>query len=202
MQASYGELQTSLGLQPAVIRSHYARELTPSEGKELNRIFTYFGKLGSDPNVSNVSLRNPISQRQILYILSSDCAELIEAMFQLLALAGQTFHLEENNFYSFQLFMLVYHPELLPVMRVQQGWTHVSDCTDILKEIRVYVEYYRRPTRTQRHKGYRDKGSLPDEQFRLRQGCLTEYYAEQARLIAQHDRELHDMLEIAFGFLQ
>lgn len=200
MQAT-NEQYDNLRFSPGVIRSPLARDITASERQELRRIFTYFAKLGSDLNVQSVELKSPISQRQVLYILSSDCAELIEAMFQLLALSGQNFHLEENNCYSFQLFMLFFHPELLPVMRVQQGWGHISDCSDILKEIRVYVRYYRRPTRTQRHKGYRDKGSLPDKQFQLRQGCLTEYYAEQARIIAEHDRELHDMIEVAFGFL-
>lgn len=196
------EQQDQLRLTPSVIRSPMARDLNDSEKQELKRIFTYFSTLGSDPNVQDVYLKEPLSQRQILYILSSDCAELIEAMFQILALAQQKFSLDENSIYSFQLFILFHHPELLPVMRIQQGWEHISDCSDILKNIRVYVKYYRRPRRLQRHKGYRDKGSLPDVQFRLRQDCLTEYYAEQARLQANHDQELKDMIEVAFGLMQ
>ena len=184
------------------IRSRYARNLTPGEEHELNRIFEYLSKKGSDPNVQDVYLKEPLSQRQILLILSSDCSELIEAMFQLLAMAGQRFTLEENNNYSWQLFFLFYCPQLLEVLRTQQGWMHRSDCTDQLREIRVFVKYYRRPKRQQRHKGYRDKGSLPDEQFKLRSECLTEYYAEQARLLCEHDRELQDAIQIMIGYLQ
>lgn len=192
----------SLRLNPLVIRSRYARSLTQSEQHELSRIFSYFAKQGSDPNVQDVFLKDPLSHRQILFILSSDCADLIEAMFQILALANQKISLDENNEYSLQLFSLFCHPELLNVLRQQKGWNHIPDCTDQLKQIRVYVKYYRRPKRSERHKGYRDKGSLPDEQFKLRQECLTEYYAQEAKLLCDHDRELRDTIEVLFGLLQ
>lgn len=195
------QLYDNIRLCPLVIRSNFARSVTRSEQQELNRIFTYLSKEGSDPNVQEVFLKDPISQRQVLYILSSDCAYLIEAMFQLLAISGQNFRLEENDAYSLQLFVLFYHPELLPVVRNTRGWGHVADCSDILRQIRVYVKYKRRPKRTQRKRGYQDKGTLPDVQYRLRQGCLTEYYAEQARKIIEHDKGLRDTIELTFGFL-
>lgn len=194
-------LLDSIRLCPLTVRSHLARNLTPGEQQELARIFTYFSKKGSDPQVSDVYLKDPLSQRQILYILSSDCAELIEGMFQILALAGQKISLDSNNQYSLLLFLTFYHPELLPVLRTQCNWNSVPDCTDVLKQIRVYVKYYRRPKRTQRHKGYRDKGSLPDQQFKLRQECLTEYYAYEAKLLSERDKELKDTIEVLFGAL-
>lgn len=196
-----GYLENLLSLRSKPVRSKFARSLTVGESQELERIFTYLSKKGQDPNVANVHIKQPFSQRQILFILNSDCSELIEAMFQIIAISGMQFHLEENNSYSFLLFLLFFHPELLPTVRTQRDWRHVPDCTDTLKEIRVYTEYYRRPKRTQRHKGYRDKGNLPDEQFRLRQECLSDYYAEEAKLIAEHDSDLRDTIELFFGYL-
>lgn len=189
-------------LEPLPIRSSLARDCSPGEIKELNRIFSLFAKAGSDPNVSNVTLKDPLSERQILYILNSDCAELIEAMFQILALGEQKFSLDSNNKYSLLLHILYNCPQILPVLRTEYGWKHVPDCTDTLRSIRVYIQYYRRPKRTQRHRGYRDKGSLPDEQFKLRQSCLSEYYAHEAKLIIEHDRELKDTIEFLVGLLQ
>lgn len=176
------------------------RLLTVGEQTELIRVFSVIEKLGSDPNVQDVYLKNPISQRQMIMILSSQCPDLIEGAFTLLAFNNQQFSVE-NDAYSFWLYALCFHPEVLPVLMNELGWRYQTDLTDTLKEIRVYAQYYRRPKRTQRHKGYRDKGSMQSEQSRLRRDCLTDYYAEQARFRVEHERSLHDTMELMVGFI-
>lgn len=175
-----------------------ARPCTAGEKTELRRIFKVLTEAGQDPNVQDVYLKNPISQRQLLMILSSQCPQLIEATFQLLAFNRQEFRVG-NDKYSIWLYALTRHPEILPVLVNELHWSYQPDLTDVLKEIRVYKQYYRRPKRPQRHKGYKDQGSQQPEQSRLRQQCLIDYYAEQAEQLARTDREFKNYIEFLVG---
>lgn len=177
------------------------RPLASGEKQELERIFKVISDAGSNLNVQDVYLKSPISQRQLMMILSSRCPQLIEATFMLLEFNRQPFRVQSDK-YSFWLFALTRHPELLPVLQSELHWSYQSDLTDVLREIRVYIQYYRRPKRTQRHKGYRDQGSMQPEQTRLRQSCLTDYYAEQAEQLARTDREFRDAVELMVGMIQ
>lgn len=191
-------LRCYIGDYPDAFFATGTRQLSSGEEKELRRIFKVITDAGSDPNVQDVYLKNPISQRQLEMILSSQCPKLIEATFMLLEFDRHPFKVQ-NDKYSLWLYALTRHPEILPVLQQELHWSYRSDLSDVLKEIRVYILYYRRPKRAQRHKGYRDKGSMQPEQTRLRQSCLTDYYAELAEQLARTDREFRDTVELLVG---
>jgi hypothetical protein len=84
----------------------------------------------------------------------------------------------------------------------QFGLSIQDDLTDVLKNIRVRVIYKRRPKRSQRPRGYRDRGNLPSQQSQLRRKLTFDEAAEEAYFLIQRDRELSDTLDFLIGLIQ
>jgi hypothetical protein len=82
------------------------------------------------------------------------------------------------------------------------GLTIREDLTDVLMNVRVRVIYKKRPKRSQRPRGYRDKGSNPTQQQKFRRQLCFDEAAEEARYLIQRDRELSDTLDYLKGLIQ
>lgn len=177
------------------------RSLRNSESREINRILTYLAKETNDPNVSDVKLKNDLSPREILMFLSSGCPELINFLGILLAYSGYGISLNTNDRYSIILFVIQRSPEVLPTALREFGLTVQEDLTDILRNVRIRVIYTKRPKRTQRHRGYRDKGSLPTGQAIFRRQLSFDEAAEEAGYLIQRDRELKNTLDFILGWI-
>jgi hypothetical protein len=176
------------------------RDPTPSERREITRIINFWSKVYNDPNVDDVSLKNPLSERDVFLLCSSCCPEIIELTFQLLTLQGQ-FSVNPESETSLLLGVWWHCPEIFRVLLSEKGWNIRTDLTETLRNIRFRVRYYRRPKKVQRHRGYRDKGTLPDRQRILRQSCLSEYYAEELKNLIERDKCLHDTIELLYGLI-
>jgi len=177
------------------------RSLNTREKLEINRILKFLEKEGSDPNVQDVALKNDLSQREILMFLSSGCPELINFLGILLAYSNSSFSLNAQDRYSIILFVIQRCPQVLPKALQEFGLTVQDDLSDILKNVRIRVIYKRRPKRTQRHRGYRDKGSLPSEQSQFRRQLCFDEAAEEAEFLIQRDRELRNTLDFILGWI-
>lgn len=177
------------------------RSLKNSESREINRIFAYLEKETSDPNVSDVRLKSELSQREILMFLSSGCPELINFLGILLAYSNTAISLNSNDKYSIILHIIQRCPQVLPVALREFGLSVQEDLSDILRNIRIRVIYKQRPKRTQRHRGYRDKGSLPSEQAIFRRQLSFDEAAEEAEYLIQRDRELKNTLDFILGWI-
>jgi hypothetical protein len=177
------------------------RSLNSRESLEINRILKFLEKEGSDPNVQDITLKNDLSQREILMFLSSGCPELINFLGILLAYSNSSFSLNTSDRYSIILFVIQRCPQVFPKALQEFGLTVQDDLSDILKNVRVRVIYKRRPKRTQRHRGYRDKGSLPSEQSQFRRQLSFDEAAEEAEYLIQRDRELKNTLDFILGWI-
>jgi len=177
------------------------RSLNARESLEINRILKFLEKEGSDPNVLDVRLKNDLSQREILMFLSSGCPELINFLGILLAYSNTSFSLNISDRYSIILFVIQRCPQVLPVALKEFGLTVQDDLSDILKNVRIRVIYKRRPKRSQRHRGYRDKGSLPSRQSQFRRQLSFDEAAEEAEYLIQRDRELRNTLDFILGWI-
>jgi hypothetical protein len=177
-----------------------SRVPTSSERQEITRIINFWSKAYNDPNVNDVNLKNPLSERDVFLLCSSCCPEIIELTFQLLALQGE-FSVNPESETSLLLGVWWYCPQIFRLLLAEKGWNIRTDLTDTLRNIRFRVRYYRRPKKVQRHKGYRDKGTLPDRQRVLRQSCLSEYYAEELRYLIERDKNLRDTIELLYGLI-
>jgi hypothetical protein len=177
------------------------RSLRNSESKEINRILTYLQKEGTDPNVQDVKLKNDLTQREILMFLSSGCPELINFLGILLAYSNFGITLNSNDRYSIILFVIQRCPQALPTVLREFGLSVQEDLSDILRNVRIRVIYKTRPKRTQRHRGYRDKGSLLSEQASFRRQLSFDEAAEEAEYLIQRDRELKNTLDFILGWI-
>ena len=197
-------MRIQLQIQPYVnlkANSDGFRSLRSSESREINRILTYLAKTTTDPNVQDVKLKNDLSQREILIFLSSGCPELINFLGILLAYSGYGISLNTNDRYSTILFVIQRCPQVLPTALREFGLTVQEDLTDILRNVRIRVIYTKRPKRTQRHRGYRDKGNLPTEQAIFRRQLSFDEAAEEAEYLIQHDRDLKNTLDYIQGWI-
>lgn len=186
---------------PLIANSDGYRSTTTRERVEINRILKFLEKAGSDPNVQDVQLKNDLTSQEILYFLSSGCPELVNFLGILLAYSNSTFSLNSEDRYSIILHLVDRYPQVFPVAMREFGLTIREDVSDVLQNIRVRVIYKRRPKRSQRHRGYRDKGNLPDQQSQLRRVLTFDEAAEEARYHCQHVRELSDTIDFIFGMI-
>lgn len=177
------------------------RSLRNSESREINRILTYLAKEGTDPNVQDVYLKSDLTQRDILMFLSSGCPELINFLGILLAYSNKGISLNSNDRYSIILFVIQRCPQVLPSALREFGLTLQEDLSDILRNVRIRIVYKKRPKRFQRHRGYRDKGSLPTEQAIFRRQLSFDEAAEEAEFLIQRDRELKNTLDFILGWI-
>lgn len=187
---------------PLVANSDGYRQPTNSEKREINRILKFLEKEGSDPNVQDVRLKDDLTSQEILYFLSSGSPEIINFLGILLAYSKSTYSLNTEDKYSIILFLIQRYPQSFPVAMREFGLTIREDISDVLKNIRVRVIYKRRPKRSQRHRGYRDKGSLPSQQSKFRRITSFDEAAEEAKYLIQRDRELSETLDFIFGLIQ
>jgi hypothetical protein len=178
------------------------RKATFNECREMSRIIYHIQSAGSDPNVSDVYLKNSLSPRQFLMLLSSECLEIINFAFFLDVFEQTNFQASLEDKYSLWLLCLAKYPEALNVLRSELRLTAQTDVSNILKTIRVYKRYLRRPKRTQRHKGYRDKGHLPSEQEIFQRQTRLDEAVLEIELRRQRDKELNDLVELFFGMIQ
>jgi len=178
------------------------RKPTFGECREMSRIIYHISSAGSDPNVSDVYLKNSLSPRQFLMLLSSECLEIINFAFTLDVFERTDFQASLEDKYSIWLLCLAKYPEALNVLRTELGLTAQTDVSNILKTIRVYKRYYRRPKRTQRHRGYRDKGNLPSEQEIFWRQTRLDEAVQELDLRRQRDKELNDLVDLLFGAIQ
>jgi hypothetical protein len=187
---------------PLVAGAEGFRQPNNLEKLEMNRILRFLEKAGSDPNVQEVILKKPLSHRQILYFLSSGSPELINFLGILLAYSEGNLDLNTQDRYSIILHLVDRYPSSFPVALRQFGLSIQDDLTDVLKNIRVRVIYKRRPKRSQRPRGYRDRGNLPSQQSQLRRKLTFDEAAEEAYFLIQRDRELSDTLDFLIGLIQ
>jgi hypothetical protein len=175
------------------------RQPTSQEKKEMNRILSLLTKFGSDENISNYFLKNDLTSREVLLLLSSECAEIIEFTFQLLVFQNGNLSVNEEDQFSLWLYCLTLCPQALPVFRETLHWHVQSDVSNILKNIRVRATYFRRPKRSQRKKGYTDKGSLPSQQ----EVFVRTLYSEEAQIeavrIVERNKRLYDTAQFLIG---
>lgn len=187
---------------PLVAASDGIRQPTNFEKKEINRILSFLSKEGSDPNVQEVELKDDLTPQEVLYFLSSGSPEIINFLGILLAYSNSSHTLNTEDRYSIILHLLDRYPQCFPVAMREFGLTIREDISDVLKNIRVRVIYKKRPKRSQRHRGYRDKGSLPNQQQKFRRKLTFDEAAEEANYLIQRDRELSDTLDFIFGLIQ
>lgn len=177
------------------------RSLRATESREINRILTYLAKETSDPNVTDVRLKNDLTQREILMFLSSGCPELINFLGILLAYSDFRISLNDNDRYSLILFLIQRRPQVLPIALKEFGLSIQEDLSDILRNVRIRVFYSKRPKRSQWHRGYNDKGNLPTEQAIFRRILNFDEAAEEAEFLIRRDRELKNTLDFILGWI-
>lgn len=177
------------------------RQPTFREKVEINRILHWLGKESSDPNVQDVRLKDELTSQEILYFLSTGSPEIINFLGILLAYSNSTYSLNSEDKYSIILHLLNRYPEVFPTAMKEFGLTIREDISDTLSNIRVRVVYKKRPKRFQRHRGYRDKGNLPNQQAKYRRKLTFDEAAEEAKYLIQRDRELSDTLDLIFGLI-
>jgi hypothetical protein len=177
------------------------RNLTIGERRQINRILKNIAKAGSDPNIDDLSV-SPLSQRQIMMILSSGCIELIDFLGIYLAYEGRGFSLNEEDQYSIILYLLSTSPEYFQVALQEFGLTRQADLSNTLETLRVRHHYRRRPKKTQRHRGYTDQGHLPSQQQSFSRLLTADEAAEEARLLVEHNKRLQDTIELIKGMIQ
>jgi hypothetical protein len=177
------------------------RQPKAREQIEINRILSFLAKETSDPNVQEVKLKNDLTQREILMFLSSGCPELINFLGILLAYSTERISLNTGDRYSLLLFVINRCPQVLPTALREFGLSVQEDLSDILRNIRIRVIYKKRPKRSQRHRGYRDKGSMPTQQQVFRKILSFDEAAEEAEYLIQRDRELKDTLDFILGWI-
>jgi hypothetical protein len=194
-------LETKTFVSLAAASSEGYRHPTNSEKIEINRILTYLGKVGTDPNVLDVVLKNDLTQREILMFLSTGSPEIINFLGILLAYSNETVSLNAEDRYSIILFLIQRYPEVLKTALTEFGLTIYEDISDILRNIRIRVIYKKRPKRTQRIRGYRDKGNLPSQQAIYRRQLNFDEAAEEAKYLLRHDRQASDTLDFIFGLI-
>lgn len=188
-------------LVPLAAEREGFRQPTFREKLEINRILTWLGKEGSDPNVQQVELKDDLTAQEILYFLSTGSTEIINFLGILLAYSSSSFSFNSNDRYSIILHLIHRYPEVFPTAMKEFGLTIREDISDTLSNIRVRVIYKKRPKRFQRHRGYRDKGNLPTEQAKYRRRLNFDEAAEEAKYLIQRDRELSDTLDLIFGMI-
>lgn len=176
------------------------RSPTSRERNEIRRIINVWSAAGSDPNVSEITLKNFISERDVILLLSSCCPEIIELTFQILTLQ-RDFSVNPESETSLLLGVIWFYPNAFRVLISERGWRYRDDVSETLQKIRIRKHYKRHPKKQQRIRGYRDKGNLPDSQRVLRQKCLSDYYAEEVYRALRYEKELRDTLELIFGMI-
>jgi hypothetical protein len=176
------------------------RQPTANEYMEMNRIIDVISKGGADPNVSDVYLKDALSPRQYLMLLTSECEEIIHFMFFLEAFERKDIMATLEDKYSFYLYCLVEEPGILPELRELTGIKTQNDVSNILKTIRVHLQYYRRPKRSQRKRGYTDKGHQPTQQQKCLKQIRLDEAVEEARALIRHSKEISDLKELLIGF--
>lgn len=185
---------------PTELNNRFTRSATQKERKEINRIISQWSSIYSDPNVTEVSLVNFISERDLLLIYASCCPEIIETVLQVLTLQRQyTVNPEVESSLLFGVLFL--YPELFEILLIEKGWNYRSDVSEQLENIRFYKTYSQRPKKVQRKRGYTDQGSLKPTAKRLREECLTDYYLEEYNRMIQYDQQVRDTLQILAGSL-
>jgi hypothetical protein len=165
----------------------------------MARIWHHIQSVGTDPNVSDVFIKNSLSPRQLLMLLSSECIEIINFAYALDAFEGLNLLVNLEDKYSLWLYCLAKYPEVLPVLRTELGLKAQTDVSNILKTIRVYKKYYRRPKRAQRHRGYKDKGHLPSEQDQYLKQLRYDEAVYEIELQIKRDKSLNDLVDLIFG---
>lgn len=187
-------------LKSAIESNGITRSPTSTESQQIRRIVLALERGLSDENVSDVFVQNEISPRDAILLCSSACPEVIELVLLLLAYQ-KDWSINPEHETSLLIGVLALEPRLFVPLLEAKGWRYQSDTSDILKNIRIKYHWKRRPRAAQRRRGYSDKGSLPDEQKRLRNACLSQYYIEQFEELQRSDREIRDTLEILRGML-
>lgn len=187
-------------LGTSIQSSQVTRDPTSNERIQVSRIMRALERPESDSNIEDYFLQGDLSPKAIFYLLSSGCPQVIELTLLLLAIQGGG-NINPEHEYSLLLGILHLEPRLFPILLEYKGWKYQNDVSDVLRDIRIKYRWKRRPRAKERIRGYRDHGTLPDEQHRLRQACLSKYYVEQFEQLSRTDREVHDTLAILEGYL-
>lgn len=183
-----------------VLRSQwYNRMPSEAEEQETARIIQVWVSATHDQNVSSIEF-SPISEKDCLLILSSECPEIVELMFWILATQTR-FSLDTESKFSLLLATIAYEPGVYRELIRVSGFKPRADVSQTLKKIRIWKQYYRRPKRIQRKRGYSDHGSLGDIQTRMRRECLSDFYLKEAQRLHQRDLKQKDFLELFVGYL-
>jgi hypothetical protein len=169
----------------------------------MNRILTQLAKESSNPNVDTVFLEPSLTPRQMLLFLSSGCEDLINFAFLLQAYNrnGEVFQITEDDKWSIILYMLSEYPELFPVVLEHYGFRQQTDLVSTLETIRIRIVWKGRPKRSQRKRGYNDKGTYAPEQVKYRRQLQSEEAAEEARLQVEHNERLRQEVQFLVGYL-
>lgn len=154
-----------------------SREANSEESKECARICQQLTRFETDVNVSSFDLKYPLGEKDICRLLLSRCPQVIDTACLLLCFQNHI-AIDPLSDYGVALSLLHMHPEAWHAIMEYEGWTVQSHTEDILERVRFRRKYHQHPRKSQRRRGYNDKGSLTSSSVKARRAAIQAFYEE------------------------